>query len=283
LLVDASGHGKAAHDLVVSSWRSFEAGDDVGESSVVLPTIDLLDDAIELNPARHIDPVGPIDAAGLVDDGKRLRTAVRELTALVPPVRPLDKPHSWSTRSVGDLVKAGAITLLRGNAVGQEAGPVAVLTAHDVLVGEEPSGRAEPDEEHVTVTVGDVVVPLIAMHPAAKVIRAPGAVLGRNLQLLRPNPDIVDPEFLAGFLRSRSALRVSSSLGGAHRLDVRRVEVPVLASAEQRRLGLAFARIAAAESALRQVSTLGSEYFLAVTNGLAAGQFTVDTRGGKRG
>lgn len=50
-----------------------------------------------------------------------------------------------------------------------------------------------------------------------------GAVPGRNLQLLRPDPDAIDPWFLAGFLRGTANHRQASSYAStAARLDARR-------------------------------------------------------------
>ena len=62
-----------------------------------------------------------------------------------------------------------------------------------------------------------------------------GAALGRNLQLLRPDPAALDPWFLAGFLRGTANNRQASSYAStATRLDVRRLQLPRLPLAEQR-------------------------------------------------
>lgn len=94
----------------------------------------------------------------------------------------------------------------------------------------------------------------MAPRPVAVVIEEAGALLGPNL--LRPDRDRLDPWFLAGFLRSGEAVRAASSLSGTYRIDVRRVELPRVPPAEQRRLAEAFRRLAEFGSALDTAADL---------------------------
>ena len=71
--------------------------------------------------------------------------------------------------------------------------------------------------------------------------------------LLRPDPAALDPWFLAGFLRGTANNRQASSYAStATRLDVRRLQLPRLPLAEQRRYGERFRALAAFEEALRR-------------------------------
>ena len=118
---------------------------------------------------------------------------------------------------------------------------------------------------------GDVVVPVVAPRPTAVVVEEDGALLGPNIHLLRPDPEQVDPWFLAGFLQSSEALRSASSMSGMHRFDVRRVEVPRLPLEEQRRYGATFRRIAAFARALDEAAALGRDVTQSLVDGVARG------------
>ncbi|MYS07227.1 SAM-dependent methyltransferase, partial [Streptomyces sp. SID6041] len=99
-----------------------------------------------------------------------------------------------------------------------------------------------------------------------------GAALGRNLQLLRPEPAALDPWFLAGFLRGTANNRQASSFAStATRLDVRRLQLPRLPPADQRRHGAHFRSLAEFEEALRLAARLGEQLVQGLYDGLADG------------
>ncbi|MGW4705891.1 SAM-dependent methyltransferase, partial [Streptomyces sp. NPDC004285] len=178
---------------------------------------------------------------------------------------------------VGELARAGALALRAGGAgTAPASAPVAVLTDHDVLAAQPPSGSLPdgPPEEPVLVAAGDVVVPVLGGVTAVRVVdaSAEGAALGRNLQLLRPDPAALDPWFLAGFLRATANTRQASSYAStATRLDVRRLQLPRLPLAEQRRFGERFRALAEFEASLRLAARLGDQLVQGLYDGLADG------------
>lgn len=244
-------------------------------------TIDLLDDEVDLTPARHLRQA--TDVAGLAADQLRLRELVAGLAELVPPPLREAGTASRAAVSVGDLVRAGDLVLQQQRgAVDVRAdgtGPV-VLTAADVTAGRPGSGRLRTDSDltpdAIRVEPGDVVVPLVGPGRAAVVVEAGGAVLGANLYLLRPDPARVDPWFLAGHLRSGRAASAASSASGVHRLDVRRVEVPRSPIDEQRRIGSGFRRTAEFMRALDSAAALGREVTQRWIDGVAEGLLDPD-------
>ncbi|MGH3439312.1 MAG: N-6 DNA methylase [Sciscionella sp.] len=288
LLVDASAHrGARAVDwaavtgTVLGAWRDFAAGKDIEEPGVAaaLPVIDLLDERVDLTPARHLrGQREEVDLAGLERERRELLAELAELRTLLPKVK-AGGGEQPATTTIGDLARAGALVIR------QQAGrlPLAefatdgvpVLQARDVVAGAAPSGRlpaAEIGDEYIRLRAGDVVVPVVATRPTARVVREEqGALLGAHLQLLRPTDEALDPDFLAGYLRGENALRFSSTLSTAHRLDVRRVEVPVLPAQRQRRLGEAFRRLADFERRLRGAAERGGELAHSLAEGLATG------------
>lgn len=126
---------------------------------------------------------------------------------------------------------------------------------------------------------GDVVVPVLGGGAVARVIdeSTAGAALGRNLVLLRPEPAELDPWFLAGFLRGTANHRQASSYAStATRLDVRRLQLPRLPPAEQRRYGARFRALDEFERALRRAGRLGDQLVRGMYDGLTDGSVAPD-------
>ncbi|MFJ5194739.1 N-6 DNA methylase [Streptomyces sp. NPDC088394] len=270
---------QAVHGAVLDAWQSFEspgrpAADRPGTGRAV-PVIELLDDDVDLAPARHLPP--PTAAGGpgeLIRVRERLAETLGRTGALTPPAVTLSDPAHWPLTTVGELARAGALQLRTG---GSGTGPGPVLTEHDVLGSTAPSGSLPtdgPSEEPVLVEPGDVVVPVLGGGSAARVVddATAGAALGRNLQLLRPDPAALDPWFLAGFLRGTANNRQASSYAStATRLDARRLQLPRLPLAEQQRYGERFRALAEFEDALRLAGRLGGQLVQGMYDGLTDG------------
>jgi hypothetical protein len=153
-------------------------------------------------------------------------------------------------------------------------GRTPLLTDQDLQHGTPPSAATDAADT-LTVRQGDVLVPVLggegarAVHPGSP---WDGAALGPRLHLLRPDPDLLDPDFLAGQLRATGAGRRASSYASTtSRLDIRRVELPRLPIERQRRLGEAFRRIAGYEDALAAAAAEARALTRALTDTLASG------------
>lgn len=290
LLVDVgqfAGEGRggpdwrAVREAVLGAWQAFGRPGRFAERpglARALPVIELLDDDVDLAPARHLPP--PTAA-----DGAEQLTAVREhlgetlrLTAdLAPPRADVAHPR-WPLTTIGELARGGALMLRTGGNGGHARVPV--LTDHDVLFGADPSGTLPESEEDAVLTEpGDVVVPVLGGGSVARVIDAAtaGAALGRNLVLLRPDPAALDPWFLAGFLRGTANNRQASSYAStATRLDVRRLQLPRLPLDEQRRYGERFRALDEFERALRHAGRLGEQLVRGMYDGLTDGTVAPD-------
>lgn len=286
LLIDA-----AAGDLadtaprVLAAWRAFAAAPDgdVEEAGFAraVPVIELLDEDVDLTPARRQPAVvGEASGEHLVRTRERLAAIVGELPALLPQVTPALGGPDGAFLTVGELAKTGALHLIgpvrAGTSTPAPDGPP-VLTVPDVLAGAEASGRVDDRfGQEIPLAVGDVVVPMIARQLSARVVTTEGALLGRNLYLLRPNPAALDPWFLAGQLRTSANEKQASSLSGTMRFDIRRAQVRRLSLDEQRPHGEAFRRLDAFESAIRQAASLGAELAQLTADGLARGSIRPD-------
>ncbi|MFJ8852178.1 N-6 DNA methylase [Streptomyces sp. NPDC102437] len=269
---------QAVQSAVLDAWRSFEGAAPAGArpgAGRAVPVIELLDDDVDLAPARHLPPPAAAGGPGeLMRVRERLTETLGRTGALTPPAVTLTDPAHWPLTTVGELARAGALQLRTGGS-GTGQGPV--LTEHDVLGSTAPSGSLPADgpaEEPVLVEPGDVVVPVLGGGSAARVIddATAGAALGRNLQLLRPDPAALDPWFLAGFLRGTANNRQASSYAStATRLDARRLQLPRLPLAEQQRYGERFRALAEFEDALRLAGRLGGQLVQGMYDGLTDG------------
>ncbi|CAL9466944.1 hypothetical protein SUDANB21_02765 [Streptomyces sp. enrichment culture] len=290
LLVDAGrftaeGRGgpdwSGVRETVLDAWGVFDRDGSVGERPGLarsVPVIELLDDDVDLTPARRLPPPADTDGAGRLTDVRARLDETLRLTAELapPPAEPVPSAaasgrHPLTT--VGELARAGALVMRTGGHGGHARVPV--LTDHDVLAGTAPSGTLpEGEEEPVLTEPGDVVLPVLGGGAVARVVdeATAGAVLGRNLVLLRPDPAALDPWFLAGFLRGTANHRQASSYAStATRLDVRRLQLPRLAPDEQRRYGERFRALDAFERALREAGRLGEQLVRGMYDGLTDG------------
>ncbi|MEU9354722.1 N-6 DNA methylase [Streptomyces griseoloalbus] len=294
LLADAgqfAGEGRGGPDwagvreTVLDAWRAFDRAGRLDERPGLarsVPVIELLDDDVDLAPARHLPPPAAADGAGRLSDvrerlGETLRLTARLTPPPVDPARPA-APGRLPLTTVGELARGGALVMRTGGNGGHARVPV--LTDHDVLSGTAPSGTLpESDEEAVLTEPGDVVVPVLGGGSVARVIdeATAGAALGRNLVLLRPEPAALDAWFLAGFLRGTANNRQASSYAStATRLDVRRLQLPRLPLDEQRRYGARFRALDEFERALRQAGRLGEQLVRGMYDGLTDGTVSPD-------
>jgi SAM-dependent methyltransferase len=292
LLVDASHHQPerrgqadwaALREEVLGAWRQYADGGTVEEIAGVrrmVQPIDLLDEDVDLTPSRHLPtPAMELDVSELERARTQLIRTLGELGALLPEVRERAAESRPST-TINDLARAGALVLRQQTGrldLDEDADGPLVLTGRDVATDAEPTARLREAGliDLVHLQPGDLVVPLLAAgdgRPKPRVITGPGLVLGPNLQLIRADENRLDVDFLAGQLRAGSNARASSSTAsGVHRLDVRRIEIPVLDIEEQRRFGELFRRLHDFEQGVRQAAELGVELTRQLTDGLAVG------------
>ncbi|MFD8369293.1 N-6 DNA methylase [Streptomyces sp. NPDC059688] len=291
LLVDSgrfAGEGRggpdwaAVRDAVLDAWRAFARAGRLDERPGLarcVPVIELLDDDVDLAPARHLPPPAVADGAEqLTAVRERLGATLRLTADLTPPPADAAPAARWPLTTVGELARGGALVMRTGGNGGPARVPV--LTDHDVLAGSAPSGTLpESEEEAVMTEPGDVVVPVLGGGSVARVIddATAGAALGRNLVLLRPDGTALDPWFLAGFLRGTANNRQASSYAStATRLDVRRLQLPRLPLDEQRRYGARFRALDEFERALRHASLLGEQLVRGMYDGLTDGTVAPD-------
>ena len=270
-----------------------DAGEGRSADHAVVPVIDLLDEEVDLTPARHVPKKATSANLGLRRSWNRFGTLLHELRDLTAALSALElsgeEPAGQGTVTVGDLLRAGALTMRAGQqpadgVVRTGDAPddaVRMLTVADVLAGGRPSGwlttpdvSAGEDSGSLTVTTSEEVV-VVGAHRAfgAWVDTDAPTVLGSQLYALRADPALLDPWFLAGCLRApANARQAGTHASTSSRIDVRRLQVLRLPLEEQRRYGEAFRRLTAFERALREAGTIGGKLVDGLTDGIAAGR-----------
>jgi SAM-dependent methyltransferase len=208
-----------------------------------IASIELLDEDVLFLPGRHIDsPVRDV-----ATEYERMRTrlvkAADDLDAELPGFRRSRDATDLPMTSVMALVRLGALRFIDRLAEPQ-AGDVLVSPGldrfHASVIGDEAPDRPS----------GDV--------------------------LLRCDEEVIDPYFLACFLRSESNGRQATGTSGSSRLDVRRARIPRIPLAAQQQYGDAFRRLAVVTERLDRLAAMAAEAVQTAVYGLTSGVFTTD-------
>jgi SAM-dependent methyltransferase len=310
LFVDAAAENRdldwgAVGDTVLSAWRSYLADQDgfagAPGTAGAIPITDLLDEAVDLTPARHVRTASrralqPVllarQASELYDHLHQAATNLADLSTDGdwPPVD--DRPRDWRTATVADLLRGGALTLLytappgRRTRSGQprpqpelELGGRPALTATDVVENRPASGAEADLPTGVALPLiqgGDVLLTEILRvgHTAVARVVAPsetGCFLGPHLLLFRPDQNRLDPWFLAGFLAAEQNVNAAATGTSVIRVDPRRLRVPLLPLAEQQSYGAAFRRLHELRTAAARADQAAEDVTHLLHTGLTGG------------
>ncbi|MFE1911737.1 N-6 DNA methylase [Streptomyces anandii] len=285
-------------DRVLAQWTAFTTAPDAyaDEPGVAraVPLVDLLDDVVDVTPARHVRmTAADIDPAALARRVQDLHGQLAKQVAALATAAASDgwqpsgpAAREWRTATVSDLARGGALTVLRAAPSGTRgskgsAAPTVdrpVLTAQDISAVNPPSGTAVDlhADAAQSVAAGDVLVRALGGGEAAAMTRVAddrdaGALLGPHVHLLRPDPARLDPWFLAGFLGAEDNIASASTGSSLVHVTPGRLRVPLLPLEEQRRYGEAFRRVYELRAAVRRTAALAADTAATLTTGLTAG------------
>jgi hypothetical protein len=152
-----------------------------------------------------------------------------------------------------------------------------VLGGRDLATGRRATADSEAPVPHTTAIVaeGDVLLAEIRSDSGTKARVADeqdsGAVIGRGVRLIRPDPKRLDAWFLAGFLAAEDNLNSASVGTSSLHIDPSRLRVPLLPLEEQRRYGEAFRHLYTLRQAARRVTELAVLMPKALADGLTGG------------
>ncbi|KES09070.1 N-6 DNA methylase [Streptomyces toyocaensis] len=295
LLVDATRFARAGTRETGPRWEALQAfvlsavqaldhpETELPDGSVRVPLIDLLDDEVDVTPGRYTsastEPSGLELAASWKEVGSILTDLARRARRLAELEFDTGRPQT--TVGVGDLVKAGALSLRAGqqppdDAVTSGGDTVPLLSVTDLLTDGTPSGRVATGSAPAVVEKGDVVVAGVVRAFRAWVHEGPPTALGPQLYALRVDPAKLDAHFLAGCLRAPSNGRQAGThASSSSRVDIRRLQVLQLPLDEQAAYVEVFRSLGEFEARLGHVAGLGGELVNDVSDTLAAGALDV--------
>ncbi|WP_243713095.1 N-6 DNA methylase [Actinomadura sp. 6K520] len=264
LMVDTSADPTSFEKVALNAWRNYLKGKDDGtDSSVVVRIIDLLDDEVDLTPARYLPQRSAPTSEGSFTVARELLSAkTEELQRTATELSFLTQSKARddvSMTTIGELAKAGVLDVLRGPAkVKTGEGNVPVLTFEDLAEHRDPRATAAETPDDLRLHTGDVVVSLAARYPAVRVVSEDGAILGPGLAVVRVDPSRSDPDFVAGWLLlGAQGARLRSATSSA-RFDVRRCRLPRLPLDGQAELGRAFRKLSTLQTTLRETYEAGT-------------------------
>ncbi|MET9420056.1 N-6 DNA methylase [Streptomyces sp. NPDC006540] len=294
LLVDATRFGRPGARESGPDWEALSSfvlgavGDldrpdaKLPEGAVRVPLLDLLDDEVDVTPGRYTASGTETSGVELAASWDELSGALGELTQLTQLLSKLDfeEGESRTAVTVGDLVKAGALTLRAGQQPTEPTGSVRgegvpLLTVPDLLMDGTPGRTVAADVEHTVAEEGDVVVAGVVRAFRAWVHQGPPLALGPQLYVLRMDPEKLDADFLAGCLRApANGRQAGTHASSSSRVDIRRLQVLQLPLEEQAVYAETFRRLSSFQELLTQAQGLGTGLIDDVRDRLAAGGLT---------
>lgn len=251
-------------EMARAAWDAFGAGAAAGAGEPgrwqVVRAIDLLDETVDLTPARHVGIAdGGSSPARTVDDvhtlASRLRGVLQVVDASIDQitrVRPGDGMPSWRMVTVSDLARQGTLEFYRWPG----------------------KGRADDTAERFRVRPGDVLVPATAGgQVVGTVVGAQGEQPSKGqFHVIRSDPGYFDPWFLAGCLTAPASVQQASyGTGITQRIDARRLAVPIMPLERQRRYGEIFKRLQGLSVAITDASDLVGDLTGLLARALADG------------
>ncbi|WP_063824917.1 N-6 DNA methylase [Nocardia pseudovaccinii] len=272
-------------DTVQRVWSAFVEGRSAEAEepnvSTVVRVVDMLDEEVDLTPGPRVKlAIDPGIVAGEADTAlSRLRTAVAELAHVSEAVGQVAQISgaTWRTATISDLASGGAVRILRSqlpkSTTANDEDLRLAITGRDIATGNPASGKVKVEPGSPMVEVGDVLVPTVRA-PRGQSFRIAGPedagiALGPNVQLVRTDPQRLDPWFVAGFI---GGIDDAASLGTtAIHSALHRTRIPLLPLAQQQRYGEAFRGVHQLRAALTRAGEAVEQIAEVVTTGLVAG------------
>lgn len=255
----------------LGTWERFRADpssfpNDPGIARAV-PVIELLDDLVDVTPARHVRTAPTAaDPRRVADQAEHNRDLLRRSLSTLsdaaevgiwPPAG--ETPRRWRTATIADLTRGGALAVLKANPMSsRQTDTTVTIEDGDVLLQRAPGTEGAPGAARVADE-----------HDA-------GSPLDSGLILFRPDQRRLAPWFLAGFLAAQD--NISSATTGTLRssiqIDPKRLRVPLLPLAEQHAYGEAFRRLHELRIAAREAAEQVASSTELLTLGLTSGTLT---------
>ncbi|MFD3436684.1 N-6 DNA methylase [Streptomyces sp. NPDC058685] len=294
LLVDATRFARSGTREPSPDWDSLgsfvltamatleQADQEPPQGAVRVPLLDLLDDEVDVTPGRYTATTAEPsrkELAGRWDDFGSLLADLADDARLLSALD-FEVGTPRTTATVGDLVKAGALTLRAGQQPPESVAPargatVPLLTIADLLHDGTPSGVVPTGSAPSIAEEGDVVVAGVARAFKAWVHEGKPIALGPQLYILRVDAEKLEAHFLAGCLCApANGRQAGTHASSSSRVDIRRLQVLQLPLEKQTEYAETFRRLRAFEELLTTAGSSGKGLVSDMSDRLAAGGLT---------
>ncbi|MEH0416897.1 N-6 DNA methylase [Streptomyces sp. B21-083] len=252
------------------------------KGAVHVPLLDLLDDEVDVTPGRYTGATAEPSRKELADKWAEFGSLMTDLADHAQRLSALDfgAGTPQTTTTVGDLAKAGALTLRAGqqppdSAATAPGGTVPFLSIADLLHDGTPSGMVPTGSAPVVAEEGDVVVAGVARAFKAWVHEGPPMALGPQLHVLRVDAEKLDSHFLAGCLSApANGRQAGTHASSSSRVDIRRLQVLQLSLEKQTVYAETFRGLRAFHELLTAAGGTGNGLVSDLSDRLAAGRLT---------
>ncbi|MEU6817249.1 N-6 DNA methylase [Streptomyces sp. NPDC046860] len=196
---------QAVRDTALDTWRAFARDGRLAERPGLarsVPVIELLDDDVDLAPARHLPPATAADGveqlAAVRDD---LAATLRLATGLTPPPAAPAPPARWPVTTVGELARGGALTLRTGGTTGTvttgfaaAAAPTLSTPATGTPAAGTPTTSTPATGTGTAASGGHARVPVLTDHDVLAGSRPSGTLAESDEETVLTEPgDVVVP------------------------------------------------------------------------------------------
>ncbi|MFE7773717.1 N-6 DNA methylase [Streptomyces sp. NPDC057445] len=294
LLVDATRFARAGTREPSPDWDSLgsfvltamatldRVDQEPPKSAVRVPLLDLLDDEVDVTPGRYTAATAEPSRKELAGKWDEFGSVLTDLADHAQRLSALDfeAETSQTTTTVGDLVKAGALTLRAGqqpleSTTTARGAALPLLTIADLLHDGTPSGVVPSGSAPAIAEEGDVVIAGVARAFKAWVHEGPPIALGPQLYILRVDAQKLEAHFLAGCLRApANGRQAGTHASSSSRVDIRRLQVLQLPLEKQTVYAETFRRLRTFEGLLASADSSGKGLVSDMSDRLAAGGLT---------
>ncbi|MFJ8129785.1 N-6 DNA methylase [Streptomyces hydrogenans] len=266
--------------FVLTSLAALDQVDqDPPKGAVRVSLLDLLDEEVDVTPGRYTAMTTEPSREELTLKWCGFGELLTDLAdhARVLSTLEFETGASQTVTTVGDLAKAGALTLRAGqqpleSASTARGADVRLLTVADLLHDGAPHGVVPAGSAPVAAEEGDVVVAGVARAFRAWVHEGPPMALGPQLYVLRVDAEKLDAHFLAGCLYApANGRQAGTHASSSSRVDIRRLQVLQLPLEKQMAYAETFRRLRAFEELLTAASSSGRGLVSGMSDRLAAG------------
>ncbi|TKK85373.1 restriction endonuclease subunit M [Herbidospora galbida] len=259
------------------------------ERSVRVATIELLDEDVDLTPGRHIPVSDVTSRVRLQQSWDRFGEHLREMEGLragLSALTPVAAGEGHVSVSLAELEGISALRILPGRPLPElrlrrghrpDLG-VKVFATSDFHLSDGPEEWLPKEDLEVTpdltvTSADDLVVVSVAQSFGVHVDAGAPSIVGPQFLVIRPDPTVVDPWFLAACLRSPgNARQAGGHSSSSSRVDVRRLRVLLLPLEDQRRYGEIYRRVVDFERMTRSLESSGRSLVQAMAELLASGR-----------